>query len=639
MSHKLIHVGLFAATAALNLAQPEDPVLTNQIARLKEVPFEELLNLEVTSVSKRPEKLGEAPSAIQVITGEDIRRSGATMLAEALRLAPNLQVARIDARQWAVSARGFNATAANKLLVLIDGRTVYTPLFSGVFWDVQHVMLEDIDRIEVISGPGATLWGANAVNGVINVISKNARDTQGGLVSVGGGSFVHGMGSVRYGDKVGKDLYFRVYGMGFHQDRTTLSTGTVATNRWGLSQGGFRTDWLPNHGEIVTFQGNFYGGRMEQPGAPRIHVDGQNLLGRWQHPFSDQSDLTAQVYWDRTWRAVPTVFSEDLNTYDIELQHRFPVGQRHKVIWGGEYRLSEDRVINTARLAFLPADRNLQLISGFIQDEVELVEDRVFFTAGSKFEHNDYSGFEYQPSGRISWRMLTNQTLWAAVSRAVRTPSRVDTELFIPGVAPYSIRGGGDEFNSEELLAYELGYRVEVNRRLGFGISTFYNEYDNLRSIEPIPGSPGEAIIMNGLSAQTYGVELSATVEASRWWRLRGGYTFFKKDLVIEASDINGGRAEGNDPHHQFVLQSMINLPGNVDFDSVLRFVDTLNQIGPTVPSYFALDLRLAWRPRPDLEISVVGQNLIESSHAEFGPPAARHEVPRSIFGKVTWKF
>ncbi|MGZ8898909.1 MAG: TonB-dependent receptor plug domain-containing protein [Limisphaerales bacterium] len=621
-------------------AQETNAQTAAEIARLKGLTFEELFITEITTVSRRAERLAEAPSAVQVISGEEIRRSGATSLPEALRLAPNLQVAQVNSADWAISGRGFTATTANKLLVLLDGRTVYTPLFSGVFWDVQNVMLEDVERIEVITGPGATLWGANAVNGVINVISKSAKDTQGALVSAGGGTFLNGFANLRYGDKLGEDLYFRVYGMGFDRDSTLFPNGDDGRNGWQLGQTGFRADWLPEHGEVITVQGNFYGGELSEPTAENSTVDGQNLLTRWTHPIAEGSDFTLQLYWDRTWRRIPGTFSEELNTYDVDLQYRVPIGDRNKFMAGLGYRLMADDVGNTAALAFLPEKRNLQLFSAFLQDEIALIEDELFLTLGSKFEHNDFTGFEWQPSARIAWHAATNQTLWAAVSRAVRSPSRIDTDFFVPGTAPYTIQGGGDRFESETLIAYEIGFRTQITRTVGASISTFFNDYDKIRSVEPIIGSPGQNIILNGLEAETYGVELGLFWQPTDWWRLRGGYTFLEKNVLLrESMDINQGRGEGNDPHHQFLLHSMLNLPANLQFDSVLRYVDNLNQLGPTVPAYFALDLRLAWRPSENWEIALVGQNLLDEQHPEFGNPATRQEIPRSVFGKVTWTY
>jgi iron complex outermembrane receptor protein len=622
------------------LANPLAAQTTSEVGALKKLAFEELLNLEITTVSRRPERLRDAPSAIQVITAEEIRRSGASSLPEALRLAPNLQVAQIDSNRWAISARGFNAPTANKLLVLIDGRSVYTPLFAGVFWDVQHVMLEDIDRIEVISGPGATLWGSNAVNGVINVITKNSRDTQGALLSGGGGSFLRGFGNARYGDSIGQDLFFRVYGMGFDRDDTKLGTGRDADSRGALGQGGFRADWLPVGGTIATLQGNFYGGQFGQTAPGDVGVDGQNLLARWTQPFANDSDLSVQLYWDRTHRQIPGSISEILNIYDVELQHRLALGERNRLVWGAGYRLMQDDVENAAALAFLPSRRDLHLFSGFVQDEITLLRDQLVLTIGSKFEHNTYSGFEFQPSARIAWMPIANHTIWGAVSRAVRSPSRIDTEFFSPATPPFALSSSKDRFDSETVIAYELGYRTEIAKRLSLSISTFYNDYDDIRSVEPIAGAPGQFIILNQLAAATYGVEFSLAWQPVDWWRLRGGYTWFKKDIEFGRSqDINQGRGEGNDPHHQFLIQSMINLPANWEFDSLLRYVDNLNQRGPLVPSYLSLDLRLGWRPTANWEFAIVGQNLLDNRHPEFGAPATRQEIPRSVYGKITWRF
>src|SRR5438874_8027475 len=339
---------------------------------LKKLSIEQLMNLQVTSVSKRPERLSQTASAIQVITQEDIRRSGASSLAEALRLAANLQVAQIDSRQWAISARGFNGTTANKLLVLIDGRTVYTPLFSGVFWDVQDVPLEDIDRIEVISGPGATLWGANAVNGVINVITKNAKDTQGLLLSGGGGTELRGFGTAQYGGTLGSAVHYRVYGSGLTRQPTVLPTGLDAADDWHFGQGGFRLDWDPSQVSHVSFQGDLYDGRISQPSAPEIAVSGENLVGRWSRTLSANADLRAQLYYDRTHRDIPGTFGEDLDTYDVDLQQRARLGARHEVVWGLGYRNINDRVVNSDSVAFLPAHVARQWFTGFIQAEIAL---------------------------------------------------------------------------------------------------------------------------------------------------------------------------------------------------------------------------------------------------------------------------
>jgi len=598
---------------------------------LKKLSLEQLMDMDVTSVSRRPEKLSETASAIQVVTGEDIHRSGATSLPEALRLAPNLQVAQVDSRQWAISARGFNGTGntpiADKLLVMIDGRTIYTPLFAGVFWDVQNVMLADLDRIEVVSGPGGTLWGANAVNGVINIISKSARETQGGLVTVGGGSLLQDSAAVRYGDRVGSNLFFRVYGRRFDRNSTVLPNGNDGLNSWDMSQGGFRMDWYPSDANTLTVQGDVYSGSIQQVTPGHVTVDGQNLLSRWTRAFSAESDLQVQAYFDRTWRRIPNQFAEDLKTYDVDFQHRFPLGERQSIVWGAGYRVMQDDVANTPVLAFLPGRRNLQLVSGFLQDEITIVPERLQFTLGTKLEHNDYSGVEIQPSARLAWTPDKRQTVWAAVSRAVRSPSRIDADLVT------AVAISGPDFDSEKVIAYELGYRVRPTSTLALSLATFYNQYDDLRSVN----GAAPVVIANDFKGETYGAELSGNWQATGWWRWRGGYTYLHKDLQAKSPLANPSLREGNDPQNQFLLQSIVDLPAHFQFDVVGRYVDTLGN--PNVPSYITGDVRVAWRYKDCLEVSLVGQNLVDNRHPEFGAAASRQEIPRSIYGKVTWRF
>jgi len=591
------------------------------------------MNVEVTTVTRQPEPLFTSPSAIQVITGEDIRRSGATSIPEALRLAPNLQVAQIDSRQWAISARGFNNGLANKLLVMIDGRIVYTPLFAGVFWDVQNTMLEDIDRIEVVSGPGGTLWGANAVNGVINIQTKSARDTQGALVTGGGGTLLNGFGSARYGGKIGEDLYFRVYGMGFDRGDTVLPSGQDGTNGWYIGQGGFRMDWLPKSGDVLTVQGDGYGGSFQQPTPGDTSVDGENILSRYTHVLGDESDLSVQTFWDRTRRAIPFSFTETLNTFDLDAQHRFPIGERQVFIWGAGYRLMVDQTGNGTNIAFVPPDRNMQLFSGFFQDEISVVPDRWKVTIGTKLEHNDFSGWEVSPSGRVAWTPSDRQTIWGAISRPVRSPSRIDTDVRFPANPPFALEGNSN-FDSEKLAAYELGYRIRPYQALSLSLATFFKDYSDIRSV-----STNTFIIENDNKAQEWGVEFSANWQITSFWRIRGGYTYLNKRVSVApgASDLNHGRAEGNDPENDFIVQSMLDLPAHFELDAVLRYVDLLPS--PSVPSYVTADLRLAWRPSPSLELSIVGQNLFDNQHPEFGAAANRQEIPRSVYGKVTWRF
>jgi iron complex outermembrane recepter protein len=618
------------------LGQPSDSGTSATV--LKKLSVEELMNVVVTSVSRRAEPLSHAASAIQVITQDDIRRSGATSLPEALRLASNLQVAQVDSRQWAISARGFNSTTANKLLVLVDGRTVYTPLYSGVFWDVQDVPLTDIDRIEVISGPGSTLWGANAVNGVINVITKRPQDTQGLVVGGGGGTGLRGFGSARYGGTVGKNVRYRVYGKGFDRDATALPTGLDATDDWQMGQGGFRVDWESSEVNRFTLQGDAYGGQMGKPIGSDVAVNGGNVLGKWSRTLSATSDLRVRLYFDRTHRDIPGVFAEDLNTYDVELQHRALLGRRHNLVWGVSYRLLDDHVRNSASLAFLPGDCAHSWFGGFVQDEIMLVPERLSVALGTKLEHNWYTGFEIQPSGRVNWRITRTGTLWGAVSRALRTPSRIDRELFAPGQPPYFLAGGPD-FRSERELAYELGYRLQ-HRAVTMSLATFYNQYEGLRSLEQSnPPAAFPLVIANGLDGESYGAEFTAQYRVADAWRVRLGYTEMRINIWSKPTSTNtsGGSTENHSPNRQFSVHSSVNLPVNLRLDGGLRYVSEIaNQ---QLPDYTELDARLTWSPIAQLDLSVVGQNLLHRRHAEFGTPATRRGIERGLQGAVEWHF
>ena len=415
-------------------------------SELTELSLEDLMNIEVTSVSKKPERLSDAAAAVYVITREDIRRSGYTSIPEILRLAPNLQVARVNSSQYAITAQGFNSTTiANKLLVLIDGRSVYTPLFSGVFWDVQDTLIEDIERIEVISGPGGTLWGSNAVNGVINIITRHSRDTTGALVSLGAGTEELGAG-VRYGAKLGENATLRVYGKGFNRDNTVRGNGTNVEDSWKKGQLGFRTDWARGS-DAFTLQGDGYTGTIDQVGDDSS-ISGANLLARWNRTLQGGSALQVLGYFDRTRRVSPGTFGELLDTYDIEAQHRFQLGASHDIVWGGGYRLMHDAVTNSAVLAFLPNVRVLRLANGFLQDSIALRE-RLNLTLGVKLESNSYTGLEVQPNARLAWKFRDDALLWSAVSRVVRTPSRLDRDLFAPGSPPFLMLNGGPDFKKE----------------------------------------------------------------------------------------------------------------------------------------------------------------------------------------------
>lgn len=647
-----------AFLATLSIARAEEP--SDSAAELKKLSVEELMGLEVTSVSKRPERLSATASAIQVITHEEIQESGAQSLPEALRLADNLQVAQKNSHDWAISARGFNTDLSNKLLVLVDGRSVYTPLYSGVFWNVQDYPLADLDRIEVISGPGSTLWGANAVNGVINITTKSATDTQGLYLEGGGGSHWKDFGTVRYGGTLAPNVYFRIYGKYFESDAEVLASGTRAQDAWRQGRGGFRIDAQSSSQDILTLQGDLYGGSADHTATGESRSSGGNILGRWSRTLSQDSNMNLQTYFDRTHISLPTnavafapagVIADDLNTYDVDFQHHFRMGERHRVVWGLGYRFTHDVVSNALSLSFFPPTLNQNLFSGFVQDEV-MLRPEVFLTAGTKLEHNDYTGYEVEPSVRLQWNPGLNHTLWSAVSRAVRTPSRIDHDLAEP--APSTglvILEGGSDFKSETVVAYELGYRAEVSTKLVTSLSTFYNQYDHVRSTAPsphptIPGLPFPLIFQNDLEGHTYGMELSANYQLLAAWRLHAGYTLLKEDLRVKAgrSDFSDALNETADPQQQFALRSAVDLGRNLDVSTALRWVDTLHinnaAVVGIVPSYFELNARLGWHPTPKVELSIVGENLLHAQHPEYGfPSPSRIEIQRSLFGRIQCQF
>jgi iron complex outermembrane receptor protein len=631
-------------------------------SELKKLSVEELLDVDVTSVSKYPEKLSEAAAAVAVLTQDDIHSSGVTSIPDALRLVPGLDVARVDAHTWAISSRGFNDVFANKLLVLIDGRSVYTPLFSGVFWEVQDTLLEDIDRIEVVRGPGATLWGANAVNGVINIITKSARDTQGLLLSGGGGSEDLGLAGVRYGVKIDENTFLRVYAKYFDRDASVLPNDTAAHDAWDMFRGGFRLDSEPTKENSFTFQGDIYTGNQDEnylvptttfPFATSIKstdtVSGGNLLGRWAHSFSADSQLTVQAYYDRTERDSP-IFSEDRDTGDIDLQHRFAWGDRQDVVWGLGFRSTHDDVKNSLNVSLLPDHRTLNLYSAFAQDEISIVPERLRLTLGSKFEHNDFTGFEIQPSARVLWTPGYSQTFWASVSRAVRTPSRAESDIRLNPAPPVPLPPGSitilgnPDMVSEKLIAYEFGYRVQPINQLKLDLTAFYNDYDDLRTLEPTtPGPVSPSRVANKLFGESYGTEVSATAQLTKRWRLQGSYSYLEVQLHRKAGSLDTTTekaTEGSSPRNQFFVRSLFDLGWNIEFDSTLRYVDVLP--APKIPSYLTLDLRLAWSPRQNLEFAVVGQNLLDDRHPEFAPTfvgTQKTEVERSVYGTVLWRF
>ena len=590
---------------------------------LAELSLEQLANLEITSVSKKPERLADAPASVYIITGDDIRRSGVTSLPEALRLAPNLEVMRRDSSQYAISARGFASTAGNKLLVLIDGRIVYTPLFSGVFWDAQDVLLEDVERIEVISGPGATVWGSNAVAGVINVITRAAQQTLGTMAAAGGGNREYGA-AVRQGMPLGDSGAVRIYGKYFDRDATQRTDGTTVRGAWKTGQVGFRADWRSDS-TTYTVQGDAYRALSEQPAPGDRKATGQNILARITRQLENGSSLQLLAYYDRTERDQPGSFGETLDIVDVEVQHSWRFGDRHAITWGGSYREARDRVRNSPALAFLPAERELRWPGVFVQDEVALRED-LQLTAGVRAERNAYTGVETMPSLRLAWKPSGASLLWGSLSRAVRSPSRVDRELFAPAQPPFLLAGGAD-FKSEIAKVAEIGYRAQPSSVVSFSVTAFHAIYDRIRSVEALPG--GTFVIANGIDGTTSGVEAWATWQVARNWRLKLGGVGLRERLSAPS--------EGNDPSSRWSVRSMLDLAPGHELDLEVQRVGALPN--PQVPAYVAISFRYGWQVTRALEVSVSGWNLADARHPEFGTAATRSEVDRSFFVKATWKF
>ena len=629
-------------------------------ASLKNMSLEELMDIEVISTTRHPSKLFEATSAIQVITSEDIRRSGATSLPEALRLADNLDVAQRSSHDWAITARGFNTALANKLLVMIDGRTVYTPLFSGVFWDSQNYLLADIDRIEVISGPGGSLWGANAVNGVINIITKRAQETQGGYLEAGAGGELEALGGARYGWTPAPNVSMRVYAEGFRRGDEEGPANRPVSDAWHQAQAGFRLDASPSGNDVLTVQGDYYRTDEDALTGGSFKTRGANLLGRWSRQWSERSDMVLQVYYDRTDLVDPVpevvvntlhlapagVLRDDLDTFDADLQYHSRVNERYELEWGFSYRHTRDEVTNAAALAFLPPVLEHDLYTGFVQNEFALREN-LNFIVGTKLEHNDYTGFELEPSARLRWNFAASQMLWAAVSRAVRTPSRIDRDLSQPAPTQALVLLRGDAgFTSESVVANELGYRAEIGKFLATSISAYYNEYRDLRSTGITPVKIVPLYFQNNLEGSTWGVDMSADVHLAEWWRLHFSYNPLHEHLRVKPGtlDINKGHNETADPAERWALRSSMDLPHRMELDVALRQIGSRpTNSGATVaslPGYTEMDLRLGWHVDEHLDVALVGRNLLHPSHAEYGFPGPNLvEIERSVQGTLVWHF
>ncbi len=635
-----------------------------------DLSLEDLLNVEITSVSKRSEKRTAAAAAIYVLTQEDIRRSGATNVPDALRTVPGIHVAQISSNRWSVTSRSFSGRYANMLLVLIDGRTVYTPFFAGVYWEANDVMLEDVDRIEVIRGPGGTLWGANAVNGVINIVTKSAKDTQGGLISVLGGKEERASGVLRYGGPVGDLGHYRVYGKYFLHDEAgdfiegqTRSTGLEPDDGWQNGHTGFRVDLDIDTDETLTIQGGaqFLDANntyelpfLVDPLFRRVDASTRyqdaHLLTRWSRHLADDSEIQLQGFYNY-YHFDEITLDEQRHTFDLDFQHRLQVGDRHDILWGLGYRVTTDNFEDSAFASMDPSHATDHLFSAFIQDEISIL-DTLKLTIGTKIEHNEYTGVEIQPSARIAWTPNERHTLWAAISRAVRTPSRAENDIRLEYGEAEEVADvfvsvfGNSALDSTELWAFEIGYRVNPTDRIALDLALFYNRYDHARTIEvgtvfnetdPPPAHDVVPVFITTTGdAETWGLELGADISVRPWWLVRTAYSY----IDFETTNVFPSTGTEEVPNHMVSLQNRLDLPHNLEFDTTLRYMTDIETLG--IDEYVELDARLAWRPIEDFELAIVGRNLFNSQHGEYDDLVTLSiptEVQRSVYGKITWRF
>jgi iron complex outermembrane receptor protein len=621
---------IFGLLAAVSLAggvhaQPPQQLAAN----LADLELEQLTQVTVTSASRREERLVEAPASIFVITAEDIRRAGVSTLPEALRLAPNLQVVRADGSQHIVTARGGLAGTANKMLVLVDGRTVYTPLFSGVFYDALAIMLEDVERIEVISGPGSTLWGTNAVNGVINVTTKPARDTRGGLLAAGAGNQERGA-SARFGWAAGQGGALRTYARHYDRDDFRLASGASARDASSRWQAGARGDWQ-SAVDSWTVQGDVYGAHVDNLGGVRDMLGG-NLLGRYRRMMGSNSELMLQGYWDRTEREHAGSFDERRDTFDVEGHYATSWGS-HKATWGSGYRASRDSTAITPALAFMPPDRTLTILSAFVQDELA-VSSTLRATLGLRAERNTYTGWEWLPNARLSYTLSPDGVIWSALTRTVRSPSRLDRDLVVPGMPPFVVVNN-DTFSSEVAQVAELGYRGNFGSRVSVSLTAFHHRYEELRTLEPAGAG---LVIANGAEGRLNGLEAWGELRPSQNWRLVWGWAAMRERTELLPGRVNLTDAPlGNNPRRTASLRSLWNVTPAVQLDLMLRHVSRLPN--PEVPSYTQLNGRIGWRALPELDLSLVAVNVLDRDHVEFGAPAQRAVFEPGYFLKATWAF
>jgi iron complex outermembrane receptor protein len=657
---------------AVNAAASTAPAPSHD---LSDMSLEDLMNVQVTSVSKKSESIADAPAAVTVIDQDAISRSGFSTIPDLLRLVPGLDVARINSYTWAVSSRGLNDQYANKLLVLQDGRTLYSPVDGGVFWNSADYIIQDLDRIEVIRGPGATLWGSNAVNGVINITTKDARDTQGWLVG-GRGSEDDSDLWARYGGKIDSNTFYRVYfkgkyNEGFDSNPSLTPAINDGSDHWYAMRGGFRLDKHPSDNDAITWQGEFANEQIrvsspvpvsQPPFITRMLFNGSgtsgNMLGRWSHSFNEDSDFAIQMYYDYLSEDRGTA-GFDQNAIDIDAHDRFMLGKANEITWGAGYRIYFTHNPDVLATTWNPVNQTRSLYNVFLQDKLTILPDHLFLTGGTKVEHNDFTGFELEPSGRLLWTPDKNNSFWASVSRATRSPSDIDTEIrttyatfAVPNGAGGTVPGrieamGNPEFSSEKLVAYEAGYRVQLCKPVSLDISAFYNHYTSLQGLSignPIPGSTViiPARLANAERGFTTGLEIASTVAVNDRWRLAASYSllYTKLEAVPGYANVNFQTDNGAAPRNQAQLHSYLDITRQLHFNAGLYFVDRVPEF--QIPAYVSTDLNLTWEPQDGLELMVGVNNLVDNNHPEYGTTANQgyaDQVPRTVYAQVSWSF
>jgi iron complex outermembrane receptor protein len=665
---RTVQVALFALLASLSipaLCEPKPKDLTQD-------SIEELMDIPVTSVSKSEEKLSRVASAVFVITPDAIVRSGATNIPDLLRMVPGLDVARINANTWAISTRGFNGRFTNKLLVLLDGRSVYTPTFGGVFWEALGLPLNNIERIEVIRGPGGSIWGANAVNGVINIISKKASETQGALLIAGDGNVEQGFGTAQYGGKAGKSTDYRAYIKYLNQGQFPTATGVGGADGWRMLRGGFRSDSALSSKDVLMLQGDLYSAREGNsfayvsfnPGPVLLNADlpvnlsGGFLQGVWNHTWSPRSDSSLHLSYDAYKRN--DQLHEGRRTFALDFQHNFTGWERHNIVWGATYRYSASRSDGALGISLVPARRSIPLFSSFIQDEIAIVPDHFLLTIGAKLERNFYTGFAILPNARVAWIPSHRDTVWAAISKAERTPSETDAALRVqafvipgPGGIPFvPTLSGNPKFKNEGVITYESGYRTIISQRLSIDATAYYNRYSHQQTSEPstpfLVNAPSPYFVLpliyaNLMHGETHGTEVAVNWKVTDRWNLSPGYAFEQIHMHLaptsqDTTSVSG--AQGSSPINAAQLRSHLTLTHGLAWDTSGYFVGRLSD--PREASYTRLDTALSWDLGEKIALSLVGQNLLPGRHEEFFDTSGSVDttlMKRGAYAKIQWQF